>query len=118
MSSIAKFEVSDTNKTGTKLVKISGQLDETNLPEMSAALDPMVTENGVENVILNFDNLEFLNSKVIGYLADFHSRLDAANRHMVISGASDSVTDILELVGLTTLVSCYPSDDAALQDLN
>lgn len=117
MASLANIEISDApGIPGAKIVSISGQLDETNLPDLSANIDPLVTTEGVNTIVLNFGKLEFLNSKIIGYLADLHSRMDQAGRRMMIAEASDSVIDILELVGLTTLISCYPSNQAALQD--
>lgn len=107
-----------TESLQTQIVSLRGQIDETNLQEVSTVLDPLVTRESMENIILDLSELEFLNSKVIGYLADLHSRLEQVKRRLLISGASSDVTDILELVGLTSLVSCYPDLDSALSDLD
>lgn len=115
--SVIRFQNSD-QEPKVKILALQGQVDESNLSELSTALDPLVTQEGIETIIMDFSELDFLNSKVIGYLADLHSRLEQVKRRLVISGASSDVTDILELVGLTSLVSCYPDIDSALSDLD
>lgn len=101
-----------------QIVKFKGQIDESNLKEVIEQITPYADNPAVKALIFDFTDLEFLNSKVIGYIADLHSRLDEQERKLVISGASNDVTDILELVGLTSLVACYSDIDSAVQDLD
>lgn len=117
MPNLAQVQTIENPDNRVRIVKIIGQMDETNLPEASTVLDEIVTTEGVEIVILDLTELEFLNSKVIGYLADLHSRMDEAEKRLVMVGVSESVNDILELVGLTALISSYPDTDSALSDL-
>ncbi len=101
-----------------QIIKFKGQIDESNLKEVTEQIDPYAENSEIQVLIFDLTDLEFLNSKVIGYIADLHSRLDAKERKLVIAGASNDVTDILELVGLTSLVTCYSDIDSAIQDLD
>lgn len=101
-----------------QIIKFKGQIDESNLAEVTDQINKYAEDENIQVIIFDFQELEFLNSKVIGYIADLHSRLDTKERKLVIAGASNDVTDILELVGLTSLVACYSDVDSAIQDLD
>lgn len=100
-----------------QVVAFKGQVDESNLAEVTEKIESYVQNESLAVFLFDFRELEFLNSKVIGYLADLHSRLTEKDRSLLIAGATPDVTDILELVGLTSLVPCYPNVESALQDL-
>lgn len=101
-----------------QIVKFKGQIDETNLQQVTEQVEPYVDNKEIQVLVFDFQELEFLNSKVIGYMADLHSQLDERNCKMAIISASNDVTDILELVGLTSLIPCYSDIDSAIQDLD
>lgn len=97
-----------------KLIVFKGQLDETNVDE-KAKLIYAVIEKNPKNLLLIFDfsNLEYMNSKSIGYLTDWYGKVSEEGGKIVIAGARPNILDILEVVGLTQLINCYPSVDEA-----
>ena len=101
-----------------QIVKFQGQIDESNLKEVTDQISSYAEDEKITVLIFDFQELEFLNSKVIGYIADLHSQLAEMNRKLVIVSASNDVMDILELVGLTSLVACYTDINSAVQDLD
>ncbi len=106
----------DPNKIS--LVHIMGEVDDSNLNQLELVVNPLVKEQAVPNVILNFEGLEFINSKVIGYLASIFTSLKHQNRQLIFACANDAVNDILSLVGLDTIVPNFVTLDEAINSIS
>jgi anti-anti-sigma factor len=97
-----------------KMIKFQGQLDESNVDEKSKLIYKLIEENP-QNLFLLFDfeELEYMNSKSIGYLTDWYGKVSEGGGKIVISKAKPNILDILEVVGLTQLINHYVSLDEA-----
>src|SRR3989338_3155143 len=97
-----------------KIVHVSGQLDESNVDDQSKNIYQLIEANP-KNLFLIFDfsQLEYLNSKAIGYLTDWYGKISAEGGKISIAMAKDNITDILSVVGLTQLIPCYLTLDEA-----
>jgi anti-anti-sigma factor len=97
-----------------KVVKFQGQLDESNVDEKAKILYQLL-EQYPQNLYLLFDfeQLEYMNSKSIGYLTDWYGKVSEGKGKIVIAKPRSNILDILQVVGLTQLVTCYPSIDEA-----
>ncbi|MFA5792921.1 MAG: STAS domain-containing protein [Candidatus Gracilibacteria bacterium] len=97
-----------------KLIHVVGQLDESNVDEQAKAIYQLIetAPHGL-SLIFDFMGLEYMNSKSIGYLTDWYSKVSANGGKVVIAGARDNILDILQVVGLTQLVNAYPTIDEA-----
>jgi anti-anti-sigma factor len=97
-----------------KLVKFAGQLDESNIDEKAKIIYQLL-EQFPQNLYLLFDfeGLEYMNSKSIGYLTDWYGKVTEGNGRIVISKTRSNILDILQVVGLTQLINCYPTMDEA-----
>lgn len=116
MATIANITVNMVeNNPSIKIVNASGELDESNLPEFENAVNPLIQDVNNKTVIFNFDGLEFMSSKIIGYLASTFTTLQRDQRTMILSSYNQTIADILELVGLNQLVSSYPTLEEAIQ---
>jgi len=100
--------------TVAKLVKFVGQLDESNVDEKAKTIYTII-EQTPKNLFLLFDfeGLEYMNSKSIGYLTDWYGKVTEGGGKIVISKAKSNILDILQVVGLTQLINCYPTLDEA-----
>ncbi|MBI2453456.1 STAS domain-containing protein [Candidatus Peregrinibacteria bacterium] len=97
-------------KKQVKIVKLSGQLDESNVDENAKKVYKLIESVKEDlNLIFDFSELEYMNSKSIGYLTDWYGRITGKNGKIVIAQAKDNIYDILQVVGLTQLIHCYPS---------
>lgn len=90
-----------------KLLKFSGQLDESNVDEKAKGIYDLIssTPQGLF-LIFDFEKLEYLNSKSIGYLTDWYTKLSEKEGGIIIVGARPNILDILQVVGLTQLIKC------------
>lgn len=102
------------NGKAAKVVHIVGQLDETNVDEEAKKIYALIEANPQNlNLIFDFSALEYMNSKSIGYLTDWYSKVSASGGKVVISQARENILDILQVVGLTQLINAYPSLEEA-----
>ncbi len=97
-----------------KLVICEGQLDESNVDEKAKTVYELIEKNN-QNLFLLFDfeNLEYMNSKAIGYLTDWYGKVNEGKGKIVIAKAKSNILDILQVVGLTQLITCYGTLDEA-----
>lgn len=97
-----------------KLVKFQGQLDESNVDEKAKIIYELI-EQTPQNLYLLFDfeELEYMNSKSIGYLTDWYTKITEGGGKIVIAKTRSNILDILQVVGLTQLINCYATMDEA-----
>lgn len=96
------------------VIKLVGEIDESNLEELKQVADPLVQDDSTQKIVLNLKDLAFINSKVIGYLAAYYTALSQVNKKMAFAEANTGIMEILSLVGLTNLVSYYDSEEEAV----
>ena len=102
-------------KPQMRLVTLKGQIDESNLHFLEGHLNPLVAHDDVKVLIFNFKDLEFINSRVIGYLLSVYSTMAERDKRMAIVESNDQIMSILSLVGLTTLIGHYGNLPEALE---
>lgn len=104
---------SDLDEKSAKLVKFSGQLDETNIEAEAKKVYEVLEQGKAKNFIFDFSDLSYLNSKSIGYIADWQQKISQGGGKLVIFGAKENIFDILDVVGLTNLVDLVQNMDEA-----
>ncbi len=97
-----------------KLVKLEGSIDENSVDKLSIEIYNAITANP-HNLFLLFDleKVDYLNSKTIGYLTDWHEKVTEGGGRLVIAKPAENIISILQSVGLTELMSiCSDMDEA------
>lgn len=106
--------VSSVPDKKVKLLKFAGQLDESNVDEKAKEIYDLIgTIPQSLFLIFDFEKLEYMNSKSIGYLTDWYSKLSEKKGGIFIANARPNILDILQVVGITQLVPCVGSVDEA-----
>ncbi|MFA7685844.1 MAG: STAS domain-containing protein [Candidatus Gracilibacteria bacterium] len=102
-----------TNKN-MRIIHIGGQLDESNVDEKIQEIYKLLEANP-QNLFLIFDleNLEYMNSKSIGYLTDIYGKITEGGGKVTLAKARPNIADILQVVGLTQLIQSFDSIEAA-----
>jgi len=97
-----------------KLIKFAGQLDESNVDEKSTIVYELIDSlpNGA-SIILDFNDLEYMNSKSIGYLSDWFSRISTKGGKLIIAQVRENISDILNVVGLSKIIPVTMTLDEA-----
>jgi len=97
-----------------KIIKFVGQLDESNVDEKAQVIYGLIDQHPKNlNLILDFEGLEYMNSKSIGYLTDWYGKIFENNGKVIIAKIRPNILDILEVVGLTQLIKTFPTIEEA-----
>lgn len=97
--------------------ELSGELDETNADKTFKSIYDQIWDFSWVKVIFNLSGVKYVNSKSIGYIADIFSNIEENEWKMYISNPTESVKDILELVGITTIVPTVDTEEEAIKEL-
>ena len=111
------FQDMEAGGKAIKMISFVGQLDETNVDEEAKKIYQIIDEMTEPNLLLDFSELAYMNSKSIGYVTDWYSKVVAKNGKIVIASPKPNILDILKVVGITQIVNIYDSIDAAKQVL-
>lgn len=101
-----------------KIIHVAGQLDESNVDTKIQEIYKIVETNpkGL-NLIFDLSNLEYMNSKSIGYLTDLYGKITELGGQVAISNAKSNILDILQVVGLTQLIKTFTTLEEAKSHL-
>jgi len=102
--------------TNAKLFTFNGQIDESNLEEVKTKVDPLADDTVTQFLVFNFKDLEYINSKGVGYLAALYLHISKMTppKKIFIVESGEEVMDILSLVGLNTIIEHFPTTEEAL----
>ncbi|HRI35853.1 MAG TPA: STAS domain-containing protein [bacterium] len=99
---------------GVLVFEFSGELDETNADRTFTAIVSEIGDFTDKKLVFNLAGLKYLNSKSIGYIADVFGNIEENNGRMALSNLGEDVRDTLELVGITSIVPVFDSEDEAV----
>lgn len=111
----ANISVSVRNvQTTTCIFDIKGEINAYAEDELMKPY-AQVTEDGADNIILNFTDLEYMNSSGIGLLVTLLIRVQRQGQQLLAYGLSDHYRQIFELTRLNEAITIYESEDEAVQ---
>lgn len=116
----ANIEISldePNNDKSYQKITLKGEIDRDTIDEFRDKMEEKIKEFSENTLLLNMENLEFINSEGIGYLSDIQNRLSTKDKNVAIIKASDRIMDIFQLVGLNQIIPCYSSMDEFEQNL-
>jgi len=102
------------------VVRLSGDIDMAVVPDLKAYFDEAL-DGGCVNLVLDLAEVEYADSSSLGLLVWLDHRLMPVGGRMILAGANDNVTRILELSGLSTVAGSLgmsPDVSTALDGLN
>ncbi|MDP2690972.1 MAG: STAS domain-containing protein [Candidatus Gracilibacteria bacterium] len=107
----------DPGKGKTMLAIFNGQLDETNIEGEAQKFYQMLEIEKPKNCVFDFTGLVYLNSKSIGYIADWQGKVAGGGGKLIIFGVQKNIFDILDVVGLTKIIDLVEHVDEAKEAL-
>lgn len=118
-SEMTHFQVVHEHGPRACVVRLSGDIDMSVVPELRASLDEAL-EGGCNNVVLDLTEVVYADSSALGLLVWLDHRLRPSGGRLVLAGATKDVARILELSGLVTVaasIAMSANVDAALEGL-
>lgn len=105
-------------KAQARIVHIAGEVDESSIDEFKKYINEYIQTPEVNTFVFFLRDLEFINSMVIGYLAEVFSKLRQVDKKMILAEGNEKILDILELVGFLNLAEHHTNIDDALNSLD
>ena len=96
-----------------KMVRFVGQLDETNVDHEAKKVYQVIGELPLPILLLDFEGLEYMNSKSIGYVTDWYTQISAKGGMIFIITPKPNILDILKVVGITQIIPVYSTLEEA-----
>jgi anti-anti-sigma factor len=96
------------------IIDIHGEVTGNAETPFMAAYD-QACNNGARTLILNFSDLEYMNSSGIGLLVTLLIRVNRQKQRMFSYGLTDHYQQIFQLTRLNEAISIYPDEATALQ---
>lgn len=113
---ISDLPLNGAKDQSAKLVVFSGQLDESNVDEKSKEIYELIEKSANKtSLVFDFGGLEYMNSKAIGYLIDWHLKVTEKGGKIILVSCRENIIDILNIVGLTQIVDHLGTVDEAAQ---
>ena len=112
------IEVNKKDANGIITFEFKWELDETNADKTFKYIYDEVWDFANKKIILSLNGLNYLNSKSIWYIADLFSNIDDNDWKMYISDCDEGVKDVLELVGITTIIPTVDTEADAIKELS
>lgn len=97
----------------TAVIDISGELNGYGETDLMSAYTQASSGNA-RSIILNFTDLEYMNSSGIGLLVTMLIRVQRQKQKLLAYGLSDHYQQIFELTRLNEAISIYDSESAAV----
>lgn len=90
---------------GTTLVaKLAGELDQSCAAEIRDRIDKEISKHSINNLVMDFDKVDFMDSSGIGMLIGRYKLIKARGGKMLIIRTAPQVEKVIELSGLKGLI--------------
>ena len=98
-----------SEKGSVLTVKVMGELDHHNAPQIREETDFKITNNNIRNLIFDFTNLSFMDSSGIGVIIGRYKLLSSLKGKLYIVSPSKNLKRLLELSGIMKIINVYDS---------
>jgi anti-anti-sigma factor len=110
------MEISEDRKADAVVLALSGKLDATTAKTFEKKLLSQI-ESGERRFVINLAQLDYISSAGLRVFLLAAKRLNSANGKILLSSLQDSVREVFEITGFSSVFSIYGSDDDAIKNL-
>ncbi len=93
---------------------VEGRLDSSSTPELEQRVLTSL-EQGVKNLVLDFSELEYINSAGLRILVMSYQRLHPLGGQVMVCGVRDYIAEIFDISGYNRVFSMYPDLHQAIR---
>lgn len=110
------LEVTMQNDVAVVNFRTSRILDQSNVQQLGDELNDLLSNTEIKKVVLNFKNVHYMSSAVMGKLVSLQKTLDGRNGELRLCHISDSIREIFEIMRFDDLFEiCETEDDAVIE---
>ncbi|MGW1966539.1 STAS domain-containing protein [Streptomyces sp. NPDC001935] len=108
----ARLSIAETSASDIRVLALSGEIDADNVGLLRQALE--IDVNGPARLVLDFSAVNFMDSSGISVLAAARGDATSVGGWLRMVSLTAPVQRVVEIVGLDTIISCYPTLSQAL----
>jgi anti-anti-sigma factor len=110
------MEISEDRKADAVVLALSGKLDATTAKTFEKKILSQI-ESGERRFVINLAQLDYISSAGLRVFLLAAKRLNTANGKILLSSLQDSVRELFDITGFSSIFSIYGSDDDAIKNL-
>ena len=112
----AKYLEADVRREpGVAVIELRGEIDGFAEEALTAAYGEAEAENP-ETILLNFKDVDYINSTGIALIVSLLARARASKRRLLACNLSDHYVEIFNITRLSDFMNVYPDEDSALTE--
>lgn len=92
-------------------------LDQTNIHGIGNELIGLVDEDGRKNILLDFSDVEFLSSEMLGQLIKLEAKVNGADGKLRLCNVSPEIYEVFEITNLNHRFVNYDGVETALESI-
>lgn len=100
----------------TLVMRISGELDMRTTDTLRESLDCEIDRRGIRTVILNLQDVQFVDSSALGVILGRYKKLVPLGGKLKITNVPPHIYKIMELSGLPKIIRFYEDEIAAREE--
>lgn len=107
------MQISSELINDVKVVRLEGNLDTNTSGDAQEFLTSAIDE-GLAKIVVNFDKVDFVSSAGLRVLLATAKRLGGSGGSLRVCGLNETVSEIFEISGFSTILNVFPSEADAL----
>ena len=107
------MDISTRTSSDIHIVAIAGSLDSMSAPQAQKAVEGVLS-GGAKKVALDFSKLDYISSAGLRVLLGAAKTLRASGGKLAFFGLNQSVREVFDISGFSTILTTYPSEAEAL----
>lgn len=107
------MEITFSDADGVKIVRFQGMIDTVTAADVEAALMQLLSE-GVNKMLLNFEQLSYINSIGLRVILVVAKQLKRSEGQLRICSLNDPVQEVFDITGFSTILTVVDTEPEAL----
>ena len=99
---------------GAAVIDLHGEINAVAGPALNAAYAEAEQSNP-EVILLNFSDVDYINSTGIALIVGLLAKARAAHRRLIVCGLSEHYVEIFEITRLADFMTIFPNEASALE---
>jgi anti-sigma B factor antagonist len=107
------MEISVTESGDVRVLSFQGNLDTNTSPQAESEINSLI-DAGAQKLLVNFEKLDYISSAGLRILLATAKKLKASAGDLKICGLNETVQEVFDISGFSTILSVTKTEDEAL----
>lgn len=99
------------------IAHMMGELDHHSAEEVRIKIDDELEKENLKKLILDFDNVTFMDSSGIGVVIGRYKKIKEKNGAIGVVNVKGSVNRVFQLSGMFKIINCYDGIESAINNI-